>query len=145
MELDACCDVCYVCHEPCAVRSRCACAAHVHADCLVKTAAACNTFRCTICQTKIGNLKLVRVAHHTRAYETVAATEIALLCVFAVLFSTLSLLFFAASAEQLETNACSYAALSILSLALAICASQIIVGRTEPVTYQGITNVAVLI
>ena len=104
MELDACCDVCYVCHEPCAARSRCACAAHVHADCLVKTAAACNTLRCTICQTKIDNLKLVRVAHHTRVYESFVVTEIVLLCIFTVLFSLLSLLFFAASTEQLEAH-----------------------------------------
>ena len=145
MQLGACCDVCYVCHEPCAARSQCACAAHVHTDCLIKTAAACNTLRCTICQTKIANLKLVRVAHNTRVYETFVVTEIVLLCIFTVLFSLLALLFFVASTEQLETHAHAYGALSILSLALAVCASQIIVGRTEPITYEGVTNVAVLI
>ena len=145
MELDSYCGVCYVCHEPCAARSRCVCAAHVHEDCLTKTAVACNTNQCTICKTRIDNLKLVKVAHSTRVREVNTATEAVVLCLLSLVFSLLSMLFFAATTEQLEKHAYAYAGYCLTSLALAIYTSHMLSERADAIAFEGTMTVAVLL
>lgn len=140
-------DVCYVCHEPCRVRTQCLCAAHVHEICLLKTAIACDTDRCTICKGKIANLKLLRTCHRTRVEaERREDCELMLLVIACVLFSTLSLLFFAASTEQLEHYAYLYALCCAASMSLAGSASRAFCRRAEPLrTVRAVTSLAFLL
>ena len=116
--------VCYVCWEPCSTPSLCRCSAYVHHRCLVKTAIACQTDCCTICKGPIpnlGQLLLVRLRH---AEVNPQSGELILLCISSLFFSTLSILFFAASTEQLEHYACVYAMCSFASLTLAFTAAR---------------------
>ena len=139
-------NVCYVCHEPCRIRSQCLCAAHVHELCLLKTAIACDTDRCTICKGVVANLKLLRMCHRTRVEEEHREEcELLLLCIACVLFSTLSLLFFAASTEELEHYAHLYALCCAASMSLAASASRAFCRRAEPLTFRAVTNLAVLL
>lgn len=139
--------MCYVCHEPCSVRSQCLCAAHVHELCLLNSAIACRTDRCTICKGTIANLKLLRMCQRTRVEEEQRANdcELVLLIVAALLFSTLSLLFFAASTEQLEHYAHLYALCCAASMSLAGSASRAFCRRAEPLTLRSVSTLAVLL
>ena len=138
--------LCYVCHEPCTEQSLCDCAAYVHPLCLLKSAIACGTERCTICKGVVANLKLLRMCHRTRVEEEHREEcELLLLCIACVLFSTLSLLFFAASTEELERYAHLYALCCAASMSLAASASRAFCRRAEPLTLRAVTNLAVLL
>ena len=139
------CTTCYVCHEPCDVRSQCTCAAHVHPQCLVKSAVACNTDRCTICRSPITNLSMVRMAQATSMYDDRRRTEAVLLCVCSFFFSTMSILFFAAATEELERYAHLYFGCFVASLTLAIGASRAIADGEPQATVRTSASVAILL
>ena len=130
-------DVCYVCHETCCERSGCPCAAHVHEWCLLKSVVACRNQCCTICRGPISNLRLLNLHQRTRVELTgsdAPVRELALLCMASIFFSSLSLLFLAASTEQLERYAPVYALCCAASLSLAGSASRRFCRRFGPVT-----------
>ena len=140
------CTTCYVCHEPCDLQSQCTCAAHVHPQCLVKSAVACNTDRCTICRSPIANLSLVRMAQATSVYDDRRRTEAVLLCICSLFFSTMSILFFAAATEELERYAHLYFGCFVASLALALGASRAIAdGEPPATTVRTSASVAILL
>tara|TARA_X000001036_G_scaffold423328_1_gene447133 strand:+ start:669 stop:1073 length:405 start_codon:yes stop_codon:yes gene_type:complete len=121
--------VCYVCWEPCSTQSQCRCASHVHPRCLIQTAIACETDCCTICKGPLPNLGplLIRKLRETPVHPQ--AGELILICICSLFFSTLSLLFMAASTEQLEHYACVYAMCCFASLTLAAVAARILAHR----------------
>ncbi len=123
---------CYVCHEPCTEQSLCGCAAYVHPLCLLRTAVACGTERCTICRTPIANLTLLRTRQRSRVDAVPQRGELIVLLICSLFFSTLSLLFFAASTERLEQYAHLYAMCCAVTLALAGSASRAFSRRAEP-------------
>lgn len=137
---------CYVCHEPCTSRSHCACEAHVHTQCLLKSAIACNSEECTICRRPISNLKIVRVHSRASVGEDPLAPELLFLCVCSLFFSAMALLFFAASTEQLEHCAYAYAGCCVGSLGAASLASRMAVVRTvDPITVESHSRLAMLL
>ena len=139
------CTTCYVCHEPCDLQSQCTCAAHVHPQCLVKSAVACNTDRCTICRSPIANLSLVRMAQATRVHADRRRTEAVLLCVCSFFFSIISILFFAAATEELERYPHVFIACFVVSLEIAILASRAIADGEPPATLRTSASVAILL
>ena len=128
-------DVCYVCHETCRERSGCPCAAHVHEGCLLKSVVACrNRCFCTICRGPLTNLRLLDLHQRKRATLPSGDRELAFLCIASIFFSSLSLLFLAASTEQLERYAPVYALCCAASLSLAGSASRRFCRRFGSVT-----------
>tara|TARA_B100000963_G_scaffold255347_1_gene223939 strand:- start:230 stop:616 length:387 start_codon:yes stop_codon:yes gene_type:complete len=128
------------------VQSQCTCEAHVHPQCLVKSAVACNTDRCTICRSPIANLSLVRMAQATSVYDDRRRIEAVLLCICSFFFSTMSILFFAAATEELERYAHLYFGCFVASLSLAIGASRAIAdGEPQPATVRTSASVAILL
>ena len=125
--------LCYVCHEPCTEQSLCNCAAYVHPLCLLKSAIACGTERCTICRTSITNLTLLRTRQRSRVDTVPQRGELIVLLICSLFFSTLSLLFFAASTERLEQYAHLYAMCCAVTLALAGSASRAFSRRADPI------------
>ena len=121
--------VCYVCWEPCRTQSQCSCKAHVHPHCLIQTAVACATDHCTICKRPLATPYplLIRKLQQTTVHPQ--ASELILLCISSLFFSTLSLLFFAASTDQLENYACVYAMCCFASLTLASIAARMLMYR----------------
>ena len=124
-------DVCYVCHETCRERSGCSCAAYVHEWCLLKSVVACRNSCCTICRAPLTNLRLPQRKHATLPSGD---RELAFLCIASIFFSSLSLLFLAASTEQLERYAPVYALCCAASLSLAGSASRRFCRRFGSVT-----------
>jgi len=132
-------DVCYVCHETCCERSGCPCAAHVHEWCLLKSVVACKNQSCTICKGPFTNLRLLNLHQRTPVElngSDAPVRELAFLCIASIFFSSLSLLFFAASTEQLERYAHLYALCCAASLSLAGSASRAFCQRSETVALR---------
>ena len=70
---------CYVCHEETAERCACACRAHVHPACLLKSIEARKNTRCSICAQPIRNVRARperRVSHWVVCFAVVLVATI---------------------------------------------------------------------
>lgn len=112
--------LCFVCHEPTIERCACACKAHVHKECLLRSIEARQKTDCTICKQPIQD-----VAHRpVRVFSRwVCAFAIAL--AFTVMTAALASLLLLALAVDDRHDEAFYDLLACCasSLGLAVCAS----------------------
>ena len=84
---------CYVCHEETTERCACACKAHVHRACLLKTVEARKNTRCSICAQPIKNVcarPVRRVSHWVVCFVIVLVATIASTSLAAILLLALA-------------------------------------------------------
>ena len=84
---------CFVCYEETTNQCACACKAHVHRACLLKTINVCNSTNCTICVQPIQNVRNQPQRHVSRwvvCFAAALATTALLGCLSSILLLALA-------------------------------------------------------